>query len=528
MNMPNERVDSNLIRFFDTAAASSSDITSTHEIAAILHDDHAQEILKELPAIGPTTYLSNLGVLVADVEKDGFDYLVEHRQVHAISDGEALCEIPSPLDVEEKSKSTSRELMRGDTKLFSEMEGKGITVGVVDTGVFRQHKAFGGRVMEQVNCVGDGLNGDTNGHGTHVAGSIAGKDIGVASEAEILDLRVFGREDGASTSSILSALETSIARKVDVVNMSLGGGRSYVLESAVDQVANEGIVVCVAAGNDGRARSINSPSSARNAICVAATDANGKVASFSSRGPCSWHPWPKPDCAGFGVDVVSASDRGGNCVMSGTSMATPGIAGVVACLLEHQKENDEGVALIEWLLRNAGESYGQTHEQVGAGFISLAGLEQHIGGTGGMENLAKKKKGRKTPKNFFKSTVINCDACSEDKVIHHISHRSDDTMRFKMSCRKSREIGNDGKPVYDEKILENWRHVRITDQQMVQALRLCGGCGKYGLVPIKVSPVEIKNPEKHHPHDAVKVGCLHCESKGLRKIPKRIADLWKK
>ena len=66
--MLNERVDSNLIRFFDTAATSSSEITSTHGIAAILHDDHAQEILKELPAIGPSTYLSNLGVLVADVE----------------------------------------------------------------------------------------------------------------------------------------------------------------------------------------------------------------------------------------------------------------------------------------------------------------------------------------------------------------------------------------------------------------------------------------------------------------------------
>jgi len=523
--MSRARVDPELIKLFSAMKTSDSKTGSTRGVAASLHDDSARDILKELPAVGPATYLSSLEVLIADVDTDGFEYLVEHKDVHAISDGEALCKIPKPLEVEENSIFTSRELMRGDTELFSEMEGRGITVGVIDTGVFQTHSAFGGRVLEQVNCVGDSLSGDTSGHGTHVAGSIAGEDIGVASEAEILDLRVFGQGYGASTSSILTALETSISRKVDVVNMSLGSTvRSVVLESAVDQVANEGIVVCVAAGNDGRHASINSPSSARGAICVAATDSNGKVASFSSKGPCSWHPWPKPDCAGFGVDVMSASDSGGNCVMSGTSMATPGIAGVVACLLEHQKENDEAGALVEWLLRNAGEPHGQTHEQVGIGFISLEGLDSYVGGAGGLEGMAQKKKSKKSPKNFFQETIVKCETCKNARIVHKVVHLSDNSVRINMSCVKCRKLDSEGNLELEEVILENWRHVRVTDKQFLSSLRLCGGCGKKGLVPVESEDIGLDS--KYHPHSAVTVGCIHCGGKGMRKIPTRLADIW--
>lgn len=524
--MSSERVDARLQNIFNQSSPSSAASPTRHGIAASINNDASQELLKELPAIGPVTYLTELEVLLADVERDGFDFLVEHPEVHAISDAELSHDHPEPMEVEEQSQETSRAIIRGESTLYQDHEGKGVTVAVMDTGVFRQHECFGGRVAEQISCVSGSYDqGDVHGHGTHVAGSIGGEDIGVASEVDLLDLRVFGYSGGASTSSILQALNVCIQRKVDIVNMSLGSNYpSRVLDQAVDMTVQNGVIACVAAGNSGPYRqTINSPASAQHAIAVAATYASGNVAAFSSRGPNPWYSWQKPDAATYGVNVLSASHRGGLCLMSGTSMATPGLAGALACVLEHQQENPGAKSYAEHLARVGGETLGQSPDEVGGGFVTLETLERYVNSQSGAAVLAKQKN-RHTPPNFFKQSVLPCEICKQPRVLHKIVQRTDESIRLSLSCPDHRKTNKDGHPTYDEMVLEKWKHSKISPKHFINALRRCGSCKKTGLVPIETTPLELD--KKFAPHTKVKVGCLYCNGKGLRSIPHTLSADW--
>lgn len=522
------RIDKSLNLHFNPRAFEKRTVAESHEIAALIDDEMSKEILKELPAIGPVTYLSKLGVLISDVEKEGFTYLAEKRGVFGIADAEARCELPEPKIDENLKSHSSRDMMRGVSPLFNSFEGKGLTVGVIDSGIDSKHSEFGGRCHTQVNCVGDSLSGDVSGHGTHVAASIAGESVGVANQAELLDLRVFGDSDGASISSILMALDQCITRKVDIVNMSLGSNvPSFVLENAVDQVATEGIIVCAAAGNSGpHIQTINSPSSAKLAISVAATDASKQVTYFSSRGPCRWNSWQKPDCAGFGDYVYSAKSGGGYTSMSGTSMASPGIAGIAACLLEQQSENEDSATFVEWLLRNGGESLNQSKEEVGCGFVSLEGIEEYVGNQTEMTQMAQKKKGTKIGRKFF-TELIKCKSCNSQtpRSIHQIRHKKDGNMVFEVSCRDCRGGTIDGKIDSEEIILEEWQHKRILNQDIIKSLRRCGKCGKEGLV-VMDGWEQLNVKKGSRPHSEARVGCLYCQTKGRRIIPSRISEIW--
>ena len=521
-----QKIDPRLSKHFSAKKQGVRGTNSSRTIAALIDNDFSKEILGGLESIGPANYLTNLGILLCDVERNGFDYLLQERNVFAISDGELLFEIPDPKIVDSKAGNTSRELMRGDSPFFSEFEGKGTLVGVLDTGVEANHESFGNRVKEQVDCVYDSLKGDLDGHGTHVAGSIAGESIGVASEAEILDLRVFGRSPGASVSSILMALDHSIGRGVDIVNMSLGSAEpSYVLEDAVDQVVNNGIFVCAAAGNSGpRPGTINSPSSSRLALSVASTNSDYHVSTFSSRGPCAWHSWQKPNCAGFGEFVRSASHRGGYCTMSGTSMATPGVAGVIAVLLEQQRENEDKFATVDWLMRHGGISNGQHTRDIGSGFLSLEHLEQYINGTAGFKIQDVKKRSRHLSKGFF-TELLKCEKCKKQRNLHHLSHRSDDTVRLKLSCSTHRGKTQHKNIVFEDIVLERWQHIHIHDNQLIKAMRRCGMCSKNGVV-VTEPWKEIPQNQGDLSHSIGEVGCLFCKSNGRRIVPTRLAKLW--
>lgn len=520
------RVDPRLVEHFSAAKASSSNTQNTHGVAASIHADASQELLKELPAVGPVTYLPEIEVLLADVEVAGFQHLVEHQEVHALSDAELTFDVPAPLDAEQQSSHTTRAIVRADAQSFSDFEGKGVTVAVMDTGVYAEHEDFSGRVVDQISCVeGSYQVGDVHGHGTHVAGSIGGATLGVAAEASILDLRVFGPYGGASTSSILRALNLCVQRNVDIVNMSLGSNyASRVLDAAVDATAQAGVLTCVAAGNSGpSAYTINSPASAQQSIAVAATRSDGQVASFSSRGPNPWYAWAKPDIASFGVNVISASHRGGTCVMSGTSMATPAVAGVLACLVERFNEEPESRFIAESVLKDAGDPQGQSHNAVGRGLVTLPLIEAYLGGET-MVNLAGKRKKKKIHKNFFRDFILKGEGCNEERILHQVLHRSDGAYKLRLSCRNQQKRDEKGNIIYDEVLMENWKHARITQKQYIHAMRKCGQCGKRGLVPIESKPIEAK--KKQHPHSTVKVGCLYCGAKGLRKIPEELALAW--
>ncbi len=213
-----------------------------------------------------------------------------------------------------------------------EQTGAGVDVYVIDTGVRATHNELAGRVVGGQNFMGDG-NGwdDCNSHGTHVAGSVAGTTYGIAKQANIYGVRVLGCNGSGSSSGVIAGMEWSAANASgpSVANMSLGGGRSSAYDTAVDNMVAAGVVVVVAAGNSNADACNTSPASAPAAITVAASDSADRRASFSNWGTCV-------DVFAPGVSIRSASNASDSAssTKSGTSMASPHVAGAAALYLE--------------------------------------------------------------------------------------------------------------------------------------------------------------------------------------------------
>ena len=213
------------------------------------------------------------------------------------------------------------------------LDGTGVTAYVIDTGVMASHEEFTGRTIGGVDAVGDG-NGtdDCNGHGTHVAGIIAGATLGVAPMARIAPVRVLGCQGDGTVSDVIAGLDwiarTHVAGTPAVANMSMGTPSSAALNAAVDRVVADGVTVTVAAGNSNTDACTMSPASDPQAITVGASDSQDARADFSDYGNCVTLFAP-------GVDIESAWNTGSKDteVLSGTSMAAPHAAGVAALLL---------------------------------------------------------------------------------------------------------------------------------------------------------------------------------------------------
>ncbi len=210
--------------------------------------------------------------------------------------------------------------------------GIGVHVYVLDTGIRTSHQDFGGRAVSGQEFVGDG-NGtnDCNGHGTHVAGTIAGSRYGVAKGATLVAVRVLGCDGFGDYSWIIAALDwvTLHAARPAVANMSLGGGYSQAVNDAVTASINSGIIYAVSAGNENISACNRSPSSTPSALTIAATGTTDIRAAFSDWGPCV-------DLFAPGVNITSASYTGDNAtaIYSGTSMASPHVAGAAALYLQ--------------------------------------------------------------------------------------------------------------------------------------------------------------------------------------------------
>ncbi|MGK5676715.1 S8 family serine peptidase [Micromonospora sp. URMC 106] len=228
-------------------------------------------------------------------------------------------------------------------------DGSGVTVAVLDTGVEVAHPDLADRVAASANFT-DGFEDDRDqvGHGTHVASTIAGTGAasggryrGVAPGARLLNGKICVRF-GCSESWILAGMQWAAEQGADVVNMSIGGSDTPGLdpvEEAVERLtAQYGTLFVAAAGNDGADASVNSPASADAALAVGAVNKADGLAEFSSRGPRAGDAAVKPDITAPGVDITAARSGGGASqpyvAMSGTSMATPHVAGAAAILAQ--------------------------------------------------------------------------------------------------------------------------------------------------------------------------------------------------
>ncbi|MGY1619812.1 S8 family peptidase [Geodermatophilus sp. SYSU D00691] len=221
----------------------------------------------------------------------------------------------------------------------TEASGSGVTAYVIDTGILLGHTEFGGRALSGHDFVdGDADATDCNGHGTHVAGTIGGATYGVADGVTLVGVRVLDCAGNGSISGVIAGVDWVTAQHETglpaVANMSLGGGVSSALDSAVAGSIADGVTYAVAAGN-GNAMGVpqdackSSPARVAGALTVGASDRTDRPASFSNYGNCV-------DLFAPGVGITSAWSTGPSATstINGTSMATPHVAGVAALHLQ--------------------------------------------------------------------------------------------------------------------------------------------------------------------------------------------------
>ncbi|PYH99078.1 subtilisin-like protein [Aspergillus ellipticus CBS 707.79] len=228
--------------------------------------------------------------------------------------------------------------------VYDDSAGEGSYAYVVDTGIYSAHQEFEGRAVLAYNAAG-GQHVDGVGHGTHVAGTIGGKTYGVSKKATLLSVKVFVGES-SSTSVILDGFNWAANDIVSknrtsksAINMSLGGGYSRTFNNAVENAFDMGVLSVVAAGNENADASHTSPASAPDAVTVAAMNRSNARANFSNYGPVV-------DIFAPGENVLSAwiGSTSATNTISGTSMSTPHITGLVIYLMTLEELSTPGAA----------------------------------------------------------------------------------------------------------------------------------------------------------------------------------------
>lgn len=280
-------------------------------------------------------------------------------------------QVGSPWGLSRISHREALNLGTFNKYLYDDDAGKGVTAYVIDTGVNVSHEEFGKRAKWGKTIPANDFDEDGNGHGTHCAGTIGSEHYGVAKEADIVAVKVL-KSNGSGTMSdvvkgveyaakshVAAAKEKKKGFKGSTANMSLGGGKSPALDMAVNAAVKAGLHFAVAAGNENQDACNTSPASAENAITVGASTISDARAYFSNYGKCV-------DVFAPGLNILSTyigSDRA-TATLSGTSMASPHVCGLLTYFLSLQPEADS-----EFF---NGASSGVTPEQLKKRILSFA------------------------------------------------------------------------------------------------------------------------------------------------------------
>ena len=223
-----------------------------------------------------------------------------------------------------------------------------VYVYIIDTGIYTAHSQFGGRASNVFDAFG-GSGQDCHGHGTHVAGTVGGSTYGVAKAVRLRGLRVLNCSGSGATSGIIAGMDWVRNNRTNpaVANMSLGGGYSSSLNTAANNLANSGVFVAVASGNSNANACNYSPASASAVTSVNASTSTDAKASFSNYGSCTHLYAP-------GASITSAWIGGTTATrtISGTSMASPHVAGVAA-LYKATFGNASSSTIRSWLINNS-------------------------------------------------------------------------------------------------------------------------------------------------------------------------------
>jgi subtilisin family serine protease len=321
-----------------TAALAMSALTQTSRY--ILQFDHSTDATAE------ATIHVQRGMAVQSVLTNVFageiaDLSASQVKSLRLNPKVSLIEADAPVSVEAMQSPVTWGLDRIDQRTMApsnsysyDTTGSGVKAYVVDSGILATHTDFGGRVTSGTNAysgVNDGRGtADCDGHGTHVAGTIGGTTYGVAKEVTLVPVRVLDCTGGGTASGIINGLNWIIgnhpAGAPAVANLSLGLSPNTAVDNAVKATIADGVSVAVAAGNENKNSCERSPSRIAAAVTVGAVDSSDRRAYFSNFGSCV-------DLFAPGVSITSDWKDGGTMVVSGTSMATPHVAGTIALIL---------------------------------------------------------------------------------------------------------------------------------------------------------------------------------------------------
>lgn len=278
--------------------------------------------------------------------------------------------------------SESTDTVNAEEVWSQNITGEGVDVAVLDTGI-EDNTIL--NVEEQVDYTDEGTD-DLNGHGTHVAGIIASPDEqnrGVAYGANLYDVKVLDQDGTGTASDVIAGLEYAVDNGAEVATLSLGAavescdGTSSISE-AVDNTVENGVTVTVAAGNNGPdSETITTPGCAEKPITVGSSS-NGEISDFSGRGPTA-DGRVKPDVVAPGEGVTSLTNNDGNGpnfeTLSGTSMATPHVAGAAALLLS---EKEMAPSEIKNITTYTAEDLGYSDNNQGAGRLNISEAHQEV------------------------------------------------------------------------------------------------------------------------------------------------------